>query len=132
MARTKSIDPIDQMVGRNVRIRRSLIGMTQIRLGELCNPQITFQQIQKYEKGLNRISASRIWQIATALGVSVQSLFDGVAEDELLSNSLSQFDGLTHHDIEFIRLYLELPLRVRVSARTFLQVIHDAYNQNPT
>jgi transcriptional regulator with XRE-family HTH domain len=67
---------IDVHVGLRMRMRRQLINMSQERLGELLG--ITFQQVQKYEKGANRISASRLFYAAKTLGVPVQFFFDGL------------------------------------------------------
>jgi transcriptional regulator with XRE-family HTH domain len=69
-------NPIDKHVGSRVRMRRMLIGMSQERLGEQLG--ITFQQIQKYEKGTNRIGASRLQHISTILGVPPSFFFDGI------------------------------------------------------
>ena len=62
-------NPIDVHVGRRVRLRRTLLGMSQEQLGDALN--ITFQQVQKYERGSNRISASRLWDIGQILDVPV-------------------------------------------------------------
>jgi transcriptional regulator with XRE-family HTH domain len=70
----KTPNPIDIQVGTRVRMRRMLIGMSQEKLGEKIG--LTFQQIQKYEKGTNRISASRMQQIADALNVPVSYFFE--------------------------------------------------------
>ena len=70
----KSPNPIDVHVGSRVRLRRMLIGMSQEKLGEQLG--LTFQQVQKYEKGSNRIGASRLYQIAQILGVPVQFFYD--------------------------------------------------------
>ena len=70
--------PIDLHVGNRVRQRRRLLGMTQQRLADAV--RIRFQQIQKYESGANRISASRLWTLARALDVPVAYFFDGVDE----------------------------------------------------
>ncbi|GLK66545.1 helix-turn-helix domain-containing protein [Hansschlegelia plantiphila] len=67
-------NPVDKHVGSRVRMRRVLIGMSQEKLGEALG--ITFQQIQKYEKGTNRIGASRMQQIATVMAVPVSYFFD--------------------------------------------------------
>lgn len=75
----KSAGPVDKYVGSRVRMRRILIGMSQERLGEALG--LTFQQVQKYEKGTNRIGASRLQQIAQALGVPVTYLFEGAPQD---------------------------------------------------
>ncbi|MCB4767579.1 helix-turn-helix domain-containing protein [Ancylobacter sp. Lp-2] len=71
----KSPNPIDKHVGSRVRMRRMMINMSQEKLGESLG--ITFQQIQKYEKGTNRIGASRLQHISTVLGVSVAFFFEG-------------------------------------------------------
>lgn len=68
--------PVDTHVGRRLRARRRLLGMTQERLAQAVN--IRFQQIQKYESGANRISASRLWSLAKALEVSVSYFFEGM------------------------------------------------------
>lgn len=71
----KSPNPIDRHVGSRVRMRRMLAGISQEKLGEALG--LTFQQVQKYEKGSNRISASRLQQIANLLDVPVAFFFDG-------------------------------------------------------
>lgn len=68
-------NPIDKHVGSRVRMRRVLLGMSQEKLGEALN--LTFQQVQKYEKGTNRIGASRLQQIAGTLNVPPSFFFDG-------------------------------------------------------
>lgn len=71
----KAPNPIDKHVGSRVRMRRMMIGMSQEKLGEKLG--ITFQQIQKYEKGTNRVGASRLQQIATVLAVPPAFFFEG-------------------------------------------------------
>ena len=75
MASKKQPNPIDIHVGSRVRLRRMMLGMSQEKLGE--NLGITFQQIQKYEKGTNRIGASRLQHIARVLSVPVAFFFEG-------------------------------------------------------
>ena len=72
----RSPDPIDIHVGNRVRVRRILIGMGQEKLGEELG--LTFQQIQKYEKGANRIGASRLYRISRILNVPVQFFFEDI------------------------------------------------------
>ncbi|MGO8713420.1 MAG: helix-turn-helix domain-containing protein [Rhizomicrobium sp.] len=74
----KQANPIDALVGNRVRLRRMLIGMSQERLGELLG--LTFQQVQKYEKGVNRIGAGRLYQMAHILGVPIDYFYEGAAE----------------------------------------------------
>jgi transcriptional regulator with XRE-family HTH domain len=70
--------PIDAHVGARIRLRRSLLGMSQERLGEALG--LTFQQIQKYERGVNRVGASRLWDLARVLDVPVGFFFDDLQE----------------------------------------------------
>ena len=70
---------VDVHVGKRIRQRRWLVGMTQQKLAEAVG--IKFQQIQKYETGANRVSASRLWDIADALDVDVSFFFDGLKEE---------------------------------------------------
>jgi transcriptional regulator with XRE-family HTH domain len=72
---TKAPNPVDKYVGSRVRMRRIMLGMSQEKLGEALG--LTFQQVQKYEKGTNRVGASRIQQIAEILQIPVSFLFEG-------------------------------------------------------
>ncbi len=72
-------NPIDVHVGSRVRLRRKLLGMTQEKLGEAIG--VTFQQIQKYEGGSNRIGASRLFDLARVLDVPVEFFFDDMSDD---------------------------------------------------
>ena len=74
----RSMNPIDAHVGARVRLKRMLMGMSQERLGELLG--VTFQQVQKYEKGANRIGASRLYEISRVLEVPVQYFFNDMPE----------------------------------------------------
>jgi len=72
----KSTSLIDKEIGTRVRMRRISIGMSQEKLGEMLG--LTFQQVQKYEKGMNRISVGRLVDIAKILGVDIHFFFDGI------------------------------------------------------
>ncbi len=72
---TKAPNPVDRYVGSRVRMRRIMLGMSQEKLGEALG--LTFQQVQKYEKGTNRVGASRLQQISEILKVPVSFLFEG-------------------------------------------------------
>ena len=72
----KQPNPIDAQVGNRVRLRRMLVGMSQERLGELLG--LTFQQVQKYEKGVNRIGAGRLFEVSRILGVTIEYFYEGV------------------------------------------------------
>lgn len=71
--------PIDVHVGTRVRLRRTLLGMSQEKLGEALG--LTFQQIQKYERGVNRIGASRLFDLARVLDVPIGFFFDDMAPE---------------------------------------------------
>lgn len=81
MMATKAPNPIDKHVGARVRMRRLLVGMSQEKLGSALG--ITFQQIQKYEKGTNRIGASRLQQMSGVLGVPVSYFFEDAQGEAL-------------------------------------------------
>ena len=72
----KQANPVDAHVGHRVRLRRMLVGMSQERLGELLG--LTFQQVQKYEKGINRIGAGRLFEVASILGVPISFFYEDV------------------------------------------------------
>ena len=75
---------IDDYVGKRLRRRRRLLGLTQQALGEMVG--IRFQQIQKYECGANRVSAARLFELAEALGVPVQYFYEGLSERDMYSD----------------------------------------------
>jgi transcriptional regulator with XRE-family HTH domain len=74
---SRRANPVDVHVGGRVRLRRMLLGMSQEKLGEHLG--LTFQQIQKYEKGINRIGASRLFDLSQVLGVPVQFFYEELA-----------------------------------------------------
>ena len=80
--RVTNNNAVDVHVGKRVRLRRTLLGMSQEQLGASLN--ITFQQVQKYERGANRISASRLWDISQILGVQISYFFDDMTDDTCL------------------------------------------------
>jgi transcriptional regulator with XRE-family HTH domain len=80
----KKPNPTDVHVGSRIRLRRNMLGMSQEKLGE--NLGITFQQIQKYEKGTNRVGASRLQAIANVLGVPVAFFFEDLPGQEPAGN----------------------------------------------
>ncbi len=117
----KSPDPLDVALGASVRIRRRSIGMSQEALAEQCG--VSFQQIQKYENGANRISFSRLVQIARALKCRVTDLMDvldtpageGDAEMDLLGRMR------TPGAMELLSAYEKLPAESRSSLLGFLR-----------
>ncbi len=101
MASKKQPNPIDVHVGSRVRLRRMMLGMSQEKLGESLG--ITFQQIQKYEKGTNRIGASRLQHIARVLTMPVSYFFEGAPgmAAASLSPDLNE-PPATNHVVDFL------------------------------
>ena len=96
--------PIDVQVGSRVRLRRTLLGLNQTQLGERLG--LTFQQIQKYERGVNRISASRLYQMSHILDVPVSTFFDDLDEG---ASAWSPDDILLKREtLEFVRAYYRI------------------------
>ncbi|MFD3190610.1 helix-turn-helix domain-containing protein [Sedimentitalea sp. HM32M-2] len=102
--------PVDVHVGKRVRHRRWLIGMTQQQLAEQVG--IKFQQIQKYETGANRVSASRLWDIADALDVPVSFFFEGLGEEQKQDDSKTMLPADLMGDkeaLDLVRSYYAIP-----------------------
>lgn len=91
---TKAPNPVDKYVGSRVRMRRIMLGMSQEKLGEALG--LTFQQVQKYEKGTNRVGASRLQQISEILQVPVSFLFDGGPSGGGSANGFSEGSSPTY------------------------------------
>lgn len=96
-------NPIDAHVGGQVKLRRAVVGMSQTELANRLG--ITFQQVQKYEKGANRIGSSRIYLIAEILNVPIQSFFDGA--DAVVKDAPGAYEGAQDETVakyeDFIR-----------------------------
>ena len=108
--------PVDVHVGKRVRHRRWMVGMTQQQLGEIVG--IKFQQIQKYETGMNRVSASRLWDIAAALDVPINFFFEGIEDTAVSVDSLvedsARGDLLADKEaLELVRSYYSIPEQQR-------------------
>ncbi|WP_299782130.1 helix-turn-helix domain-containing protein [uncultured Roseobacter sp.] len=117
---------VDVHVGKRIRQRRWLVGMTQQKLAECVG--IKFQQIQKYETGANRVSASRLWDIADALEVDVAFFFEGLKSDA---------ENTTEHDtipadmmgdkeaMDLVRSYYAIPENQRRRLFELARVLSD-------
>lgn len=119
--------PVDVHVGKRVRHRRWMVGTTQQQLAEAVG--IKFQQIQKYETGMNRVSASRLWDIANVLDVPVSFFFEGLDNDDTTDASGSQTpaDVLTDKEaLELLRSYYSIPENQRRKLFDLARVLSDA------
>ncbi|MEM1160054.1 MAG: helix-turn-helix transcriptional regulator [Pseudomonadota bacterium] len=116
--------PVDVHVGQRVRQRRWMVGMTQQQLGNKVG--IKFQQIQKYETGTNRISASRLWDIAAALDVQVSFFFEGL-DGQLDHPSVAHGDIMTDKEaLDLVRAYYAIPETQRRRLFDLARVLSDA------
>ena len=118
--------PVDVHVGKRVRHRRWLIGMTQQQLAEQVG--IKFQQIQKYETGANRVSASRLWDIAEALDVPVYFFFEGLDEQEKDTSGKSVVPADIMGDkeaLDLVRSYYAIPENQRRRLFELARVLSD-------
>ncbi|SMO65821.1 helix-turn-helix domain-containing protein [Ruegeria faecimaris] len=117
---------VDVHVGKRVRHRRWLIGMTQQQLAQQVG--IKFQQIQKYETGANRISASRLWDIAEALDVPVSFFFEGLEEVEKGSSDKKSVPADLMGDkeaLDLVRSYYAIPENQRRRLFELARVLSD-------
>ena len=118
--------PVDIHVGKRVRHRRWLIGMTQQQLAEKVG--IKFQQIQKYETGANRISASRLWDIADSMDVPVSFFFEGLEEADNSSAADTPVPTDLMGDkeaLDLIRSYYSIPENQRRRLFDLARVLSD-------
>ncbi len=120
--------PVDVHVGKRIRHRRWMVGMTQQQLAGKVG--IKFQQIQKYETGMNRVSASRLWDIAEALEVPVSFFFEGIDESaDAQENAGAVVPGDIMADkeaLELVRSYYAIPENQRRRLFELARVLSDA------
>jgi len=120
---------VDVHVGKKIRYRRWMVGMTQQQLAQSVG--IKFQQIQKYETGMNRVSASRLWDIADTLEVPVHFFFDGVIDGEIETEiaAVTSGDGDILADKEalaLVRSYYAIPENQRKKLFDLARVLSEA------
>lgn len=116
--------PVDVHVGKRIRHRRWMVGMTQQQLADQVG--IKFQQIQKYETGMNRVSASRLWDISATLGVPIAFFFEGI---ETRKGQTGEVEGDILADkeaLELVRSYYAIPEQQRRRLFDLARVLSDA------
>jgi transcriptional regulator with XRE-family HTH domain len=122
---SKAADPVDKHVGTRVRLRRTMVGMNQRQLARALG--LTYQQIQKYEDGRNRIGASRLHQIASILGVSLQFFFQGMPRSRPGIEDLPESGGVPEilGSAEEVQLIVSFGKIKKASVRReILQLVH--------
>jgi transcriptional regulator with XRE-family HTH domain len=117
--------PVDVHVGKRIRHRRWMIGTTQQQLADKVG--IKFQQIQKYETGMNRVSASRLWDIAGALDVTIDFFFEGLGELPVSVRRDGPTDILSDREaLELLRSYYAIPENQRRRLFELARVLSEA------
>lgn len=122
--------PVDLHVGRRIRDRRVIIGLSQEKLARAIG--VTFQQVQKYERGVNRLGASRLFETATALGVPISYFFEGLEGMGLAGQALVPHPRTVPADlvgrndvVELVEAYEYLPKRLRRTICSMLRAMAD-------
>ena len=118
---------IDVHVGQRVRQRRVLCGLSQTELANAMG--LTFQQLQKYERGMNRISASKLWQISQVLDVPVQWFFKEFSEPKGEEGSRREAFHMKRETLELVRNYVAVPADVQ---QKFLSLVKSIANSAST
>ncbi|MCV6823760.1 MULTISPECIES: helix-turn-helix domain-containing protein [Halocynthiibacter] len=118
--------PVDVHVGKRIRHRRWMVGMTQQQLAERVG--IKFQQIQKYETGMNRVSASRLWDISDAMGVPISFFFEGLggkSGSEAKETTVRGDFMADKEALELVRSYYAIPENQRRRLFELARVLSD-------
>lgn len=120
----RTANPTDKKIGGRVRTRRLEIGMSQEQLAGALG--VTFQQVQKYEKGVNRTASSRLFGIARVLGVNVSYFFDGLTP----AGDAGEVDSeevrpLARDEIRLLAEFRSLPKRLRPKVLALIQALKD-------
>jgi transcriptional regulator with XRE-family HTH domain len=119
---------VDVHVGKRLRVRRSLLSLSQEKLAEAIG--LTFQQVQKYERGMNRISAGRLYQFSKILNVPVGYFFIGLNKVDDQAPIDTQTDDLhTPENLRIISLYHQVPEHQRRSAFLVLKSLAGQMDQ---
>jgi transcriptional regulator with XRE-family HTH domain len=130
-SRPRGTTAVDTHVGQKIRARRNLLGMSQTELADTAG--ITFQQVQKYEKGANRVGAGRLQQFSEALGVPPSYFFEGLPavgkkqpapqEGELSESAIVSFLG-TREGAALVRAFMAIKQKpIRQTAIAFLETL---------
>ncbi len=121
------INPVDAYIGGRIRLRRTLLGLSQMDLAKAI--RMTFQQVQKYERGFNRVSGSVLWEISQALDCTPSFFFDGLqevtkeTEPGVSPTPLMDEDYLSRANLEMIRDLSALPTELQVEMRKMVRAV---------
>lgn len=114
-----NMNGIDSAVGKRIRQRRKMLGLSQTELAVRVG--VKFQQVQKYETGVNRVAASRLWKIAETLKVPITYFFEDIAVPGLPEESTEADDASMPETSEMVRILNRLPPAQKQAMSSFLQ-----------
>jgi len=101
------IDILDELIGQKIKLRRAMLRMSQDCLASIVG--VTFQQIQKYEAGVNKVSASRLYLISRALDIEIGFFFAGIDGEDAVQESSAEFDPLVNPDtLKLVNAYWKI------------------------
>lgn len=128
----ETLNTIDEYIGTRIKLRRNLLGLSQHQLAKILN--VSFQQLQKYEKGINRISGSRVWHISRALNTPVSYFFDGIESNlkiNVFNYTTTSVDYLcdSTNELNISQQPYELQKQIKELINAFIQ-IHDPEIKN--
>lgn len=134
---TKTPNPIDVHVGGRIKLRRNMLGISQEKLGDALG--ITFQQVQKYEKGANRVSASKLQMMAEILNVEIEFFFKDAPRNVQSSNADKSIDDPSEKFLSFMsstqgiqlnRAFVQIEdPKVREKTIQFVKAIAESYKK---
>ena len=121
----KRPDPVDIEVGHRIRIERLARGLSQTALANQLG--VTFQQVQKYEKGVNRVGAGRLAKIADTLGVPISFFFDGAPGPKTAAGNVNEALGLirTAGSLRLVRAFENMPADARGHFLALIEILGD-------
>lgn len=122
-------NPVDIHIGGRIRLRRMLMGLSQSELGQVLG--LSFQQVQKYERGANRVSASTLFRLASRLDVPIAFFFDGLPDGpKPVASALHEDDCIQRESLEMLRNYRILPPHLRRQLSALLSTMSRDHGHN--
>ncbi len=119
-------EPVDIHIGQRLRNRRAELGMSQQELGDMVD--VAFQQIQRYERGTNRISGGKLYRLAKGLNIPVSYFYEGVEGGPPRPDEADILNRAKARDYLFLRRYLALPRTIQKAAREFVRALGESRN----
>lgn len=121
---------VDVHIGQRIKQRRLKVGMSQMNLAVATG--VRYQQVQKYETGANRVSASRLWELGNALGVKITYFFDGISPETGDGSQHEYLDNLFSKEAsDLVEAYYRTPKAQRKKLLEFVRLLAREHSQTP-